>query len=276
MRRVCCSSADCKRPNTCRDLTLRSISLFSLTDTRSRFIVAPMSLFSAVRRVAQPLRAHSIGACSCSLAARFAPSSSSARPFSSSSAPSASSAAPSLPTAFSVKHSSAPSAFPLSDAQPGLSYWQPAPAHGYVVVTASRWYTPGLPYSQGVQVVAPGGFVRRHAHAAQSETITVLEGEGHAIIIEGEGSLERKHSMRAGSTLTFRPNVAHSFLNDSPTRPLRFLWTITRPDGASEDTPSLEDFFKAIGKPRTGEQGEREPEPFERPADQDQKHKMKA
>ena len=238
-------------------------------------IATPMSLHSAVRRGAQMIgiRAHSIRACRCSWAASVTHASS-LRNFSSSSAPCAAS---SLPAAFSVKHSSAPSAFPASDAQAGLSYWQPSPAHGYVVVTASRWYTPGLPYSQGVQVVAPGGFVRRHAHDAQSETITVLEGEGHALVSnDAEPNCSaQKHSMRAGTTLTFRPHVSHSFINDSTTHPLRFLWTITRPEGGGADAPSLEDFFRAIGKPRTGEHGEQAPAPFDRPADQDQKHKMK-
>ena len=140
----------------------------------------------------------------------------------------------------------------------------PSPPSGYITVSASPWYTPDLPLSQGTQVVPVGCFVRPHAHAAQSEVITCVSGEGHALV----GVEWQRHEMRAGCTLSLPSGVPHSFHNDSADCSLTFVWTIS--------PPGLEEFFKAIGRPRLP--GDEAPEPFERPSqsDIDAKHSMKA
>jgi quercetin dioxygenase-like cupin family protein len=203
------------------------------------------------------------------------------RGFSSVSAASASSTSSSVPLA-----GSSPTVSPaVHQADGGVSFWQPKPANGYVVVRASPWFTPGLPFSQGLQVLPPGGAVRSHAHAAQMEVITVVKGSGHALI----GG--QRYPMHAGTTLTLPPNVEHSFHNNhtdpASKQELHFLWTIS--------PPGLEDFFKSVGRPRRmplakRRQGAKEgtdleeadesaPEPFDRPAEGqgvDQQHRMKA
>lgn len=151
------------------------------------------------------------------------------------------------------------SSFALKHADEGVSFWQPKPACGYVTVNASYWFTPALPFSQGIQVIPPHCYVRPHAHEQQSEIITVVSGHGYATIGE------HRYPMRAGTTLSLPPQIEHSFHNASPSEELRFIWTITRPSDG--DAVSLEDYFRTIGKPR--KPGEPAPQPFERPADAD-------
>ncbi len=62
--------------------------------------------------------------------------------------------------------------------------------------------------------------------------------------------------MRPGSTFFIGRNRRHMFVNDGADE-LRFAWLIM-PNG-------LEDFFRAIGRPRRA--GEPTPAPFPRPAD---------
>ena len=45
------------------------------------------------------------------------------------------------------------------------SYWQPVPANGFVEVHVSRHrHQTVTPFESGIQEVAPGCFVREHAH----------------------------------------------------------------------------------------------------------------
>ncbi|MEM7404259.1 MAG: cupin domain-containing protein [Pseudomonadota bacterium] len=134
------------------------------------------------------------------------------------------------------------------------SYWQPVPANGFVEVHVSRHRTQTLtPFESGIQEVAPGSFVREHAHNEHEELILVIEGEGVADL-EGE-----PHRMQAGTTLYLHAEEKHKFTNTGD-GPLRFFWVLM-PGG-------LSDFFKAIGRAR--EPGQPEPTPFPRPTDVEQ------
>ncbi|MGI9336063.1 MAG: cupin domain-containing protein, partial [Gammaproteobacteria bacterium] len=76
----------------------------------------------------------------------------------------------------------------------GESLWQPLPANGYVELKASC--SDGeTRFDSGVQCVAPGGYVREHAHDGHDELIFVYEGAGTAIV-DGQ-----EHPMRPGTTL---------------------------------------------------------------------------
>ena len=131
------------------------------------------------------------------------------------------------------------------------SYWQPVPANGFVEVHVSRHRHQTVhPFESGLQEVAPGSFVREHAHDPHEELILVMEGEGVAVIDDAE------HPMRPGTTLYLAPNHKHTFTNTGA-GPLRFFWVLM-PGG-------LSDFFSAIGRPRG--QGEPAPAPFPRPDD---------
>jgi quercetin dioxygenase-like cupin family protein len=130
------------------------------------------------------------------------------------------------------------------------SYWQPQPANGYSSVMLDAAQTVSGAVSMGTQTIAPGCFVREHAHPAQEELIFVLEGNGVARI-EGVD-----HAMVSGALFYLGPTTRHTFLNTGDS-PLTFTWTML-PAG-------LEKFFAAIGKPR--QPGEPAPVPFARPAD---------
>jgi hypothetical protein len=165
----------------------------------------------------------------------------------------------------------------VSPRHPGVAYWQPLPARGYIEVHASPWFTPSLPFSQGIQVIPPGCSVRTHMHTEQHEVITGLSGEGEAEVLtanfNGEATNASNQLIRlpltAGCTLTLAPGSVHLFRNLSSTSSLTFQWTIS--------PPGLEDFFARVGREKT-EGEERMPEAFQRPegGEVDQKSKMKA
>ncbi len=129
----------------------------------------------------------------------------------------------------------------------GESYWQPEPANGYAEVRVSRRDDPSIDrFSSGIQVIAPGGRVREHQHGANEELLFFFEGRGRAVI--------------DGVEHPIRPYVGpwrkHTFINDGDID-LKMFWVLV-PGG-------LEDFFQAIGRPRTP--GEPAPAPFARPED---------
>jgi hypothetical protein len=64
------------------------------------------------------------------------------------------------------------------------------------------------------------------------------------------------HELTAGTACFLGYDVKHEIVNDSP-EDLVMMWVIT--------PPGLEDFFKAIGRPRQA--GDQAPPPFARPAD---------
>lgn len=136
--------------------------------------------------------------------------------------------------------------------QPGqaASYWQPVPANGYATVLLRAEQTASGNVAMGTQTIAPGCFVREHAHTDQEELIFVLSGSGIAVVQDVD------HPMVPGALFYLGPTARHKFVNTG-TEPLTFAWTIL-PGG-------LEKFFAAIGRPR--QEGEPAPAPFPRPED---------
>jgi quercetin dioxygenase-like cupin family protein len=128
-------------------------------------------------------------------------------------------------------------------------YWQPKPANGHVTVAVSPKLTPmERDISMGTQTLPPDGRVREHAHPSNEEILHFISGTGTAVV-DGE-----TYKLEPGVTLFLGNHNSHTFLNDGQ-EDLHWVWFMT-PSG-------LEDFFKAIGRPRT--EGEAAPEPFERP-----------
>jgi quercetin dioxygenase-like cupin family protein len=137
---------------------------------------------------------------------------------------------------------------PESDAR---GYWQPVPANGYAeVMLDSNSLDSVHRFSMGRQLLPPGAHIRLHAHDRGEEVFYVLKGRGRAEI-DGE-----PHRLEPGTTLYFGHNRRHTIINDG-TEDLQWVWFFL-PGG-------LEDFFAAIGRPRTA--GETPPAPFPRPSD---------
>lgn len=131
----------------------------------------------------------------------------------------------------------------------GESFWQPVPANGYAEVRVSKRDSPKVQgFSSGIQVIAPGCHIREHQHGAEQELLFFFEGTGKVLVNGVE------HPVRPGTTAYLGPWNRHKIVNDSAAD-LKMLWVLV-PGG-------LEDFFQAIGRPRTP--GEPAPAPFPRP-----------
>ena len=131
----------------------------------------------------------------------------------------------------------------------GESFWQPVPANGYAEVRVSKRDSPKVQgFSSGIQVIAPGCHIREHQHGAEQELLFFFEGTGKVLVNGVE------HPVRPGTTAYLGPWNKHKIVNDSQAD-LKMLWVLL-PGG-------LEDFFQAIGRPRTP--GEPAPAPFPRP-----------
>ena len=92
--------------------------------------------------------------------------------------------------------------------------------------------------------------MREHRHERNDEVIYVLHGHGRAVIDGVDVPLV------PGTTLFIGRNRRHMLINDG-TADISWIWLLV-PNG-------LEDFFAAIGRPRSA--GEAAPPPFARPAD---------
>jgi quercetin dioxygenase-like cupin family protein len=136
--------------------------------------------------------------------------------------------------------------------QPGEapSYWQPVPANGHADPTLYPARTGFGALSMGYQTIAPGGRVREHSHGDQVELQICFRGQGH-VVVDGVA-----HLLVPGTACLLGYDVKHEIVNDGGEE-LVMLWVIT--------PPGLEDFFAAIGRPRTA--GEPAPAPFARPQD---------
>jgi quercetin dioxygenase-like cupin family protein len=132
----------------------------------------------------------------------------------------------------------------------GPSYWQPVPASGHADPKLTPDRTAFPPLSMGYQTIAPGGRVREHSHGDQIELQICFRGRGHVLVDS------KRHPLVPGTACFLGYDVKHEIVNDGADD-LVMMWVIT-PHG-------LEDFFKAIGRPRTV--GEAAPEPFARPTD---------
>ena len=130
----------------------------------------------------------------------------------------------------------------------GPSYWQPIPASGHADPRLYPANTKFDPLAMGYQTIAPGGRVREHSHSAQVELQICFRGRGH-VLVDGT-----KHPLVPGTACFLGYDVKHEIVNEGDDD-LVMMWVIT--------PPGLEDFFKAIGKPRTP--GEPAPAPFARP-----------
>lgn len=132
----------------------------------------------------------------------------------------------------------------------GPSYWQPVPANGHSDPKLYPANTRFGTVAMGYQTIAPGSRVREHSHGDQVELQICFRGRGH-VMVDGV-----RHPLVEGTACFLGPDVKHEIVNDSAEE-LVMMWVIT--------PPGLEDFFKAIGRPRTA--GEAAPAPFARPED---------
>ncbi len=131
----------------------------------------------------------------------------------------------------------------------GESFWQPVPANGYAEVRVSKRDSPAIEgFSSGIQVIAPGCYIREHQHGAEAELLFFFEGKGR-VLVNGVA-----HPIRPGTTAYLGPWNKHKIVNDGDAD-LKMFW-VFMPGG-------LEDFFQAIGRPRAP--GTAAPEPFARP-----------
>ena len=131
----------------------------------------------------------------------------------------------------------------------GDSYWQPVPANGYAEVLVSKRNDPTVAgFSSGVQVIAPGSYIREHQHGVEQELLFFFEGRGR-VVVHGVDN-----PVVPGTTVYAGPGNTHKIINDGP-GDLKMMW-VMMPGG-------LEDFFQAIGRARSP--GEAPPDPFDRP-----------
>lgn len=132
----------------------------------------------------------------------------------------------------------------------GRSLWQPLPSRGYVTVNLTPANMPYDTWSSGVQVMPPGCEVREHGHMQNHELVFVYEGKG-IVDIDGEVT-----DIEPGTTVLFARNCRHRIENTGSSD-MKLFWVFF--------PPGLEDWFEAIGRPRTP--GEPMPEAFPRPED---------
>jgi len=133
----------------------------------------------------------------------------------------------------------------------GPSYWQPMPANGHADPTLFPGNTGFDGLSMGFQTIAPASRVREHSHGDQVELQICFRGEGR-VMVDGVA-----HRLTPGTACLLGYDVKHEIINESAADDLVMLWVIA--------PPGLEDFFKAVGRPRVA--GEPVPAPFQRPAD---------
>lgn len=132
----------------------------------------------------------------------------------------------------------------------GESIWQPEPSRGYVTMKMTPENTPYDNWSSGIQVLPPGCAVREHGHRQNHELLYIYEGTG---ICEIETDT---YDVVPGTTVLFGRYARHLLENTGSTD-MKLFWVFF-PCG-------LENWFRAIGKPRTP--GTAMPAPFSRPED---------
>ena len=130
----------------------------------------------------------------------------------------------------------------------GESYWQPKPASGYMTLKITPKNCSSNFTSMGVQVIAPGGYIREHWHSKHEEILFCFEGEG-TIHVDGV-----PHKAVPGTTVYVGRWVKHKIVNDGAGE-FKMTWTYL--------PPGLHEFAEAIGLPRRA--GEPAPAPFARP-----------
>jgi mannose-6-phosphate isomerase-like protein (cupin superfamily) len=133
-------------------------------------------------------------------------------------------------------------------ADEGQSLWQPLPSRGYVTINLTPGNMPYDTFSSGIQVMPQGCEVREHGHKQNHELIFVYEGTGY-VEIDGE-----RTELKPESTVLFARNCVHRIVNTGECD-MKIFWVFF--------PPGLEDWFNAIGKPRTP--GDPMPDAFARP-----------
>jgi mannose-6-phosphate isomerase-like protein (cupin superfamily) len=118
----------------------------------------------------------------------------------------------------------------------GESYWQPRPANGYSEIKLSPKNIKDLPFSSGIQVIAPDSHIRKHSHPEHCEILFFYEGEGE---LEIDGKI---HPIKPESSAFLGPLTIHKISNIGE-QDLKMHWLIL-PNG-------LDDFFRKIGRPKT-------------------------
>ena len=130
----------------------------------------------------------------------------------------------------------------------GESLWQPLPSRGYVTMKLSPDSSHYDNFTTGIQVLPPGCDIREHGHQRNHELLFVYQGTGRAEIEDKEYDLE------PGCTVFFGRYARHLIQNTGDID-MKFFWVFM--------PPGLEDWFRAIGRPRTP--GEPMPDAFPRP-----------
>lgn len=130
----------------------------------------------------------------------------------------------------------------------GPSYWQPVPANGHADPALFPGSTGFDGLSMGFQTIEPGGRIREHSHGEQVELQICFRGQGRVMVDGAE------HRLLPGTACFLGYDVKHEIINETDEE-LVMLWMVS-PAG-------LENFFRAIGRPRTP--GELAPAPFARP-----------
>ena len=130
----------------------------------------------------------------------------------------------------------------------GDSFWQPVPANGHADPKLTPANTRYGDLSMGYQTIAPRSRVREHAHGDQIELQICFRGRGR-VVVDGVS-----HPLVPGTACFLGYDVKHEIINETDDE-LVMLWMVS-PAG-------LENFFKAIGRPRAA--GEAAPAPFARP-----------
>ena len=141
----------------------------------------------------------------------------------------------------------------------GASFWQPVPANGHADPKLTPAHTRYDDLSMGYQTIAPRSRVREHSHGDQIELQICFSGRG-SVVVDGVS-----HPLVPGTACFLGYDVKHEIINETDEE-LVMLWLVS-PAG-------LENFFEAIGRPRTPG----EPAPFARPENEralDRDHGMK-
>lgn len=130
----------------------------------------------------------------------------------------------------------------------GESYWQPMPANGHMTIKVSPKNCRSNFASMGVQVIAPGGYIREHWHSKHEEILFCFEGTG-TFVVDGVA-----HKAVPGTTVFVGRWVKHKIINEGPGE-FKMTWTYL--------PPGLHEFAEAVGRRRHA--GAAAPEPFGRP-----------
>ena len=124
---------------------------------------------------------------------------------------------------------------PVHVVQPdqGESFWQPVPANGYSEVRVSHRKDPAIrSFATGMQVIAPGSYIREHVHPAQEELLFFFEGEGEAVI-DGES-----HPLQVGTRSMSARGIGTSSSTASAEQELKMCWVMMPGGDAGLDDSS--------------------------------------